>query len=426
MKKRIFISTLLLTGAMMLSSCGTNDNIQNIDEPVTVATNEISSNDNSYGSSNEANIFGAYNDFVCSSLKPVLVNTDSENVNPVYSPLSVYMAFSLAAESAYGDTQKDFLDVLGASDIEDLRNTNAELYKKLSFSDNDNADLTLANSLWFNSDCPFKVDDSAVDSISEKYKAAAFYIHCATDPDAGKEISNWISENTNHMIKPDVQTSPDDILRIINAIHFKDSWYDNFKESNNIKANFTNSDNKETECTFLSGHFETNAAKCNGYTLCELKMLNGFKMTFALSDENSSLKEMLDDEEKMNRILNGTDDLKTYNVNIQLPKFDVKSKYDLLKTADDMGIPITGDYSSFYTDEGAECISKIIHEAAVNVDENGCEAAAYTEVVLEKCDEIQLSTDSFDFILDRPFFYNVTDENGTSVICGAVNDPSKN
>ncbi len=425
MKKRIFISTLLLTGAMMLSSCGTDTNIPNIDEPVTVASNSINSNDISDSNQNSADILSDYSSFVCSSIKPVLVNTDSENENPVYSPLSVYMAFSLTAECASGDTQKDFLDVLGASDIEELRNTNAELFNNLTFSDGEHGDLTLANSLWFNSDCPFKVNDAALNTISEKYKAAAFQIHCAKDKDAGKKISKWISENTNNMIDPDIQTSLDDILKIINTIHFKDSWYDEFKESNNITASFTNNRNEETECTFLSGTFETNAAKCNGYTLCELKMLNGFKMTFALPDENSSLQELLEDEEKMNRILTGSDELSTYSVNIKLPKFKVKSKYDLLNTAEVMGIPLTGAYSALYLGDGPDNISEINHEAAINVDENGCEAAAYTEVTLEKCDDILCLSDSLDFILDRPFFYNITDKNGTSVICGAVNDPTK-
>ena len=416
MNKRLFVSTLLIAGAMMLSSCGTNNNMKKIYEPTT----SVSDKNNSY----DPATLSDYSSFVCSSFKPVLINTDSKSDNPVYSPLSVYMAFSMVAESAAGDTREAFLDVLGADDIEDLRKTNAEIFKDLAFFDKENGDLTLANSLWFNSESAHPFNDSAIKTLSEKYNAASFYLQCSSDPDAGKKIGNWISEKTNKMLNPEIQTNSEDVLRIVNAVHFKEMWSEQFEKSNNKTAPFTNFKNEQSDCTYLTGSFETGAAKCKGYTLCELDMANGFKMTFALPDENSSLQELMENEEKMNSILNGTDEFKTYNVNIELPKFKIKSSFDLLQAASEMGVPVKGDYSSLFKDEGPEGIGEIVHEAMLNVDENGCEAAAYTEILLTDGISIADETESLDFILNRPFFFNLTDENGTSVICGAVNDPN--
>ena len=102
MKKRLLVGTLLIAGAMLLSSCGTNANMKKIYEPSFSASDK----NNSY----DPNSLGDFSSFDCSSFKPVLLNTESNNENPVYSPLSIYMAFSMAAESAAGDTQKAFLN----------------------------------------------------------------------------------------------------------------------------------------------------------------------------------------------------------------------------------------------------------------------------------------------------------------------------
>ncbi len=416
MKKRILIGTLSLVGALLFTSCGANADMKKIYEPTKNQTDK----NNDY----DPALLGDYSSFVNSSFRPVLLETDADSKNPVYSPLSIYMALSIAAESAAGDTQKAFLDALGADDIEDLRNTNAELFKDLAFNDKENGDLTLANSIWFNSESSHQGDDAAIRSLSEKYNAAAFYLKCNSDPDAGKKIGDWISEKTNKMLNPQIDTSKDEVMRIVNAIHFKEKWETQFEKSSIKTDKFTNSENQSSDVSYLTGYYITKAAKCDGYTLCELKMLDGFKMTFALPDETITLQELMENDEKMNSILSGKDKMATYNVNLEIPKFDIKSSFDLTGTAAGMGVPIAGDFSTLFKDEGPEEIGEIIHEATINIDENGCEAAAYTELFLEDSACAPSETDTLDFILNRPFFFNVSDEKGVSVICGAVNDPN--
>lgn len=136
------------------------------------------------------------------------------------------------------------------------------------------------------------------------------------------------------------------------------------------------------------------------------------------------------DEEMLKNILTSNDKSQKAEITYHVPKFDIDSKFDLIKTANSLGIydAIDGNFANFkYVSEDPErskgiFMSDAIQEATLKIDEDGCAAAAYTSITLSE--KAFISPDlKVDLVLNRPFIYYVTDRNNSTLFIGTVYNP---
>lgn len=119
---------------------------------------------------------------------------------------------------------------------------------------------------------------------------------------------------------------------------------------------------------------------------------------------------------------------KYLTINLSMPKFDVSSDLDLIEGLKALGVTDVFDpnVSNFDPLEASTddplYISKAKHAARVKVDEEGCEAAAYTVMIIN-CGAAMPPDDEVDFTLDRPFLFAVTGDSGLPLFTGVVNQP---
>ncbi|MDO5558694.1 MAG: serpin family protein [Oscillospiraceae bacterium] len=369
-----------------------------------------------------------FNDFTAKMISTLYKDNDTEN--EVCSPLSMYMALSQAAECSDSETLEEFLNVLGASSLEDLRTTNSSLFNSLYFDDLSSY-MKIANSVWFYN--RYKLEQETLDELSSSYFTAVFSEDFAKQAEVSSKINNWINDNTGGKLKPEFSIDPDnDMMAIINTVNFKDSWSENFTPA--ADAAFTKKDGSEEICKFLKKTFLFDKAGLgDDYTKFSVNMLDNFKMNFILPDEDSSVNEIISDPDTLSEIIDDTMTKKSVTVNFSVPKFDVKSKYDFSQTAEELGIncafdPDAADFSRIIDPDknglGAY-IGKIDHEAGISIDEQGCEAAAYSIITMEPT-SLPSENNTIEFNLDRPFIYYVSDNNGTPVFMGIINDPTQN
>jgi serpin B len=105
---------------------------------------------------------------------------------------------------------------------------------------------------------------------------------------------------------------------------------------------------------------------------------------------------------------------------IALPKFKIRTNYFLNENLIDLGMPTAfserADFSKI-TGKKDFSISTVIHQAFVEVDEKGTEAAATTAVIIfDSMGKI--------FRADHPFLFYILDkETGTILFFGRVVDP---
>ena len=77
-------------------------------------------------------------------MKQMLV---SEDENTVCSPINLYIAFAMLAETSDGNTRQQILDMLGAQDMDTLRENVSSLWES-NYADTPALNSVLANSLW--------------------------------------------------------------------------------------------------------------------------------------------------------------------------------------------------------------------------------------------------------------------------------------
>ena len=168
-------------------------------------------------------------------------------------------------------------------------------------------------------------------------------------------------------------------------------------------------------------------------------------MWLILPDEGYSVDELLRSGEAMEFLLCGKDGEWDYEkdervggwpgqkrliINLSMPKFDVSSDLDLIEGLKALGVTDAFDYtvSNFDPLEASTVdplyIGKAQHAARVKVDEEGCEAAAYT-VMMMYAGAAMPPDEEVDFTLDRPFLFAVTGgwSSDLPLFVGSVNQP---
>ena len=106
-----------------------------------------------------------------------------------------------------------------------------------------------------------------------------------------------------------------------------------------------------------------------------------------------------------------------YQINYQVPVFDTKSKFDLKREFTKLGINDlfnpTRDYKNMFDLDSLDSdlefkVSSSRHEAGIDVNNDGIEAAAYTEIGFDTATSVPPILETYDFKLNRPFMYSIT------------------
>ena len=120
-----------------------------------------------------------------------------------------------------------------------------------------------------------------------------------------------------------------------------------------------------------------------------------------------------------------TSSLTGKQVALALPKFGIETKAELATILAALGMPTAfGDGADFGGITTAErlAISNVIHQANIDVDEKGTEAAAATVVVMRTT---AMPSEPLTVRVDRPFLFALRDvPTGAILFLGRVGDPS--
>lgn len=365
-------------------------------------------------------------DFFAQTTKTFLSNTDGQN--SVYSPVNLYMALAVLAQSTNGDTLSQILEVMGADSKEQAAEIAENVWNAV-YIDDGVAKTVLANSLWLNEDAD--VNEKTAEKIAEQFKASIFKGDMQSSGYANA-LQAWIKEQTGGLINEKAEFSADELLEIVSTLYYEANWNDEFNKSANEERAF-HTLNGDVTATFMY-EYDSCGDYYYGNTFGAVKksLDHGGTMTFILPDEDKSIDDVLADEDFAAFIFGsdadsgiiGYEKHKNMITRVHVPKFDITSEMDLKGGLRSLGMTDVfedGDFSSLVSSDDPLMITEVKHTVRVSMDEQGVTAAAVIRMPMAGAgappdDEIEL-------YFDRPFIFVITSEQGVPLFVGTVYNP---
>ena len=336
--------------------------------------------------------------------------------NALFSPISLWFALTVCAESADGATRTALMDALGLPD--NAAQSAKAVYNNL-YKDNKIGKLKLSSSLWVNQAFPVKQD--FLDRAAEHFYAHSY--HCDfSDPATGKAMGDWLDEATGGLLGgTPLETDPQTLMTLFSAIYYSDQWNDEFRKENNANGTFHNADGTVSTVEYMNRTYGSHGWQAgDGWISSGLSLKNGGSMYFVLPDEGVTPGELLADPETLAEIFAQNNDGGFGEVVFQIPKFEISDKLDLKPVLEGMGAGIVFDYAQAdfsNLSESALGLSSVRQETTLSIDEKGVTAAAYTEILY--CGAAAPNGRA-ELILDRPFLFFIN-VNGVPLFVGVVN-----
>jgi serpin B len=354
----------------------------------------------------------------------------SNEGNLFFSPYSISTALAMTYAGARGETAGQMAKVLHFQLNPNLFHPAcAELTRALNgYGLPHDYQLSVANSLWGARDLRFLEDYQQL--LKSNYGSRIRSVDFRRQPDPSRQLINrWVEERTNGKIKELLQR--DDITRetalvLVNAIYFKAAWEMPFQPSaTNKDDRFETGSGKTVPVAMMrqTGHF--NYMEDEALQALELPY-EGRELSFIafLPKEKNGLAR-LEQSLTAAKLDSWLAKLKSQEVRVDLPRFKITSRFDLADVLSAMGMPLAfragADCSGMTTQEKL-FISKVIHQAFVEVNEEGTEAAAATAVLMMRASAVQKQ---ITFRADHPFLFLLRDNRtGSILFVGRMANPS--
>lgn len=348
------------------------------------------------------------------------LNSEDGEQSIFISPLSISAALTMTYEGAETTTREAMAEVLGYTGLDDeiLNESYQNLMRYLQQLDK-KVELNISNSLWLREGEDIKED--FLTTNKEIFDASVTSLDFS-EAGAVDEINKWIANATKNkitkMLEPPIP--PDVVMYLINAIYFKGDWTEQFDKKQSYEARFHAGDGSTSTVTMMSRNGKVEYGQGDDYKAVRLPYGSGRTAMYCiLPPEDMAINDFIADLdiEKWQHIRESI--AERDDVQLRLPRFELEYGIKELKdslTALGMGIAFT-DAADFSGIREGILISRVLHKAVIEVDEEGSEAAAATVVEMQECAAVE----PLQFIADRPFVFVIADdETGTILFMGKL------
>jgi serpin B len=384
--------------------------------------------------------------------------------NLVFSPASIEIALAMARGGAKGTTATEMDRVLHSPGWDGLASGLNSLDRALSsrgasWSDGEGAKqltLRLANAPF--AQRGWNIETQYLDALGAAFGAGLRLVDYVRDAEAARAtINGWVRDRTAGRIKELLardQVTPATRIALVNAIYLKAQWAIPFYDSETKDAAFTAPGGRRLSVPTMQlfGGPEVPYARSSGWQATELlyadpRSSQHLAMLLVRPDDLASFEAGLNAAKLQSivsaiaseRVRNGRMvkcpnvpyeevNCYPYSLGVYLPRFKAATHADLIPALKALGMkvafdPGAADFSGISKQERI-FIGAVVHEANIDVDEKGTEAAAATAVVGDTgggpspIKELSLR-------FNKPFLFFVRDvDTGAILFMGRVVDPA--
>jgi len=351
----------------------------------------------------------------------------SQPGNLIFSPVSISAALGMTYAGARGTTAAEMAEVL-RFDLPDDR-LHAAFETLLGTLDGEDRpyELAVANALWGQRGYGFL--SSFLDLARRHYGAGLEEVDFAGDPEAAREAINaWVAERTRDRIEELLapgDVDPLTVMVLVNAIYLRADWALPFDPERTAEADFHLSDDEVVQVPTMVRRAWLRYAQLDDVQILELPYEGGdLSMVVLLPAREMGIGE-LEAQLSSDRLGRWLGALESRYVQVHLPRFTARTELRLAEVLSEMGMPtafaLGADFSGLIEDKDLY-LDEVIHQAFVEVQEEGTEAAAATAVVV--AERAAIEPDPEVFRADRPFMFLLRHRGtGTVLFLGRVCDP---
>lgn len=343
--------------------------------------------------------------------------------NLIYSPFSIYQALLMTYAGAEGETAQQMMDVLGVTDNNEIHNVMNTLKLTLQAEPTYTIEgmqpliFNIANALWVQKD--FHFEQVFLDKLMANYAAGLALVDFNKPDEARDLINHWVEVRTNEKIKELIPTGMlNEMTRLVltNAVYFKGAWTNRFDPARNTQEEFTSLNGAKSKVEMMNNSFTGAAFVEKDYSVVSLPYEGGnFAMMAVLPADFASFQTTMN-ADLLNEILQKLTESHTM-VHLTMPKFSFESSIDLGETLPAMGMSDAFDINNadFSGMTGGKdlYISDVVHQAFIDVNEDGTEAAAATMVSMAPT---SMPGEAITLRLDRPFIYLIYNTQTNAVV----------
>lgn len=331
----------------------------------------------------------------------------------------------MTANGARANTQSEMYKALELGEFtpQEINNYYKKLITELPILER-NTKLKLANSIWYNQDLSFLPD--FIETSKENYFAKVSPINPSA-PNSIDLINNWISDQTEGLIPKMIKgIDPDLVMMLINAIYFKGIWHTQFEKANTTKGNFTTNDKQLVETSFmnLEAPFKVNVNQ--DFNMVHVPYKNKkFEMVLLMPASGKTMIDLQNKIQDQNVLMEAFSKSSETNIQLSMPIMKIKYKRELNETLKGLGMldafsRSNADFNGII-DSRRSYISKVEHEAVIDVNEEGSEAAAVTVVEIVAW---SANPGPMKIRFDQPFIFVVREvSSGLILFMGQYNKP---
>jgi serine protease inhibitor len=330
----------------------------------------------------------------------------------------------------------------------------------------DQYELRVANAVWGEKTYPF---EPAYLAAIEKYYGRDLLRNADFKNQFPKEratINGWVEEQTNKRIKDLIPDYPPAVARLVrmilvNAIYFKGQWATPFdrKQTKDDTFFLGNGGNTKVPLMYIH-HGQTSYAAFNadgslfdtpktipiqdgdkvkkypagdGFLMVELPVKGDKLSMVVLAPQKTDGLAALEARLTGKNLASWIGKLQKRSVEATLARFKMDTDYSLGETLQKMGMKLAfqeriADFTGMSASRNPDdrlYISKVLHKAFVEVNEEGAEAAAATAVIMLAPTGAPVNLPfNPSFRADRPFLFLIRDmESGAVLFLGRVTQP---
>jgi serpin B len=354
--------------------------------------------------------------------------------NLVFSPASIGLALAMARAGAKGQTAAEMDAVMHDLGAE----TSAEWVAALDASLNSKS-TTMKDGMGQDQEvvlrsvnAPFAqrglaLQPAYLEALASRFGAGLRLVDYTRDTEGAREaINDWVSDQTEERI-PELlaqgAVDPSTLLVLVNAIYLKAAWGTPFNEGLTNTAVFTRLDGSPMDVQMMQLSTGLPYAAGDGWRAVDLPYVGGGLSMLVIVPDDLAAFEVSFNATRLDGIVAG---LESRQVALGLPRFGTETKVELAPVLATLGMPTAfgggADFSGITT-EASLLIDAVIHQANIDVDEKGTEAAAATAVVMR---ESAGPSGDVELTVDRPFIYALRDlETGAVLFLGRITEPAE-